>query len=156
MTNDKPHGPVSERFMRHHYGPSGYVNAQEDAAWLELSANVADVLNGSCPHDSMTFRGSIIHQLWERLTAAIRERDEAQRLYQAGITHWNPVFELVLKRTEHAEAELAAVQGRLEQSRQNNKAAELKHELELAAAIRERDEARQEILRLRSFIRDPI
>lgn len=22
---DKPHGPVSERFMRHHYGPSGLI-----------------------------------------------------------------------------------------------------------------------------------
>lgn len=24
--SDKPHGPVGERFMRHHYGPSGYVS----------------------------------------------------------------------------------------------------------------------------------
>lgn len=24
--SDKPHGPVGERFLRHHYGPSGYVS----------------------------------------------------------------------------------------------------------------------------------
>lgn len=27
--SDKPHGPVGERFMRHHYGPSGYVKNGE-------------------------------------------------------------------------------------------------------------------------------
>lgn len=26
----RPHGPVSERFMRHHYGASGYTKKEND------------------------------------------------------------------------------------------------------------------------------
>lgn len=31
----------------------------------DLSGDVADVLSNSYPHDSMTYRGSLIHQLYE-------------------------------------------------------------------------------------------
>ena len=33
--SDKPHGPVSERFMRHHYGASGYPTFEQALDNLE-------------------------------------------------------------------------------------------------------------------------
>jgi hypothetical protein len=42
MTDEKdwPHGPVSERFMRHHYGASGYVPEQEPCSDCESYQHV--------------------------------------------------------------------------------------------------------------------
>jgi len=48
--SDKPHGPVSERFMRHHYGASGRPLGGEQrgidisAVWLRAEGEYAVVL----------------------------------------------------------------------------------------------------------------
>ena len=48
--SDKPHGPVSERFMRHHYGPAGRPLGGEgrgidiSAVWLRAEGEYAVVL----------------------------------------------------------------------------------------------------------------
>lgn len=35
--SNKPHGPVSERVMRHFYGPSGYTAVQAEGARVAIA-----------------------------------------------------------------------------------------------------------------------
>lgn len=43
-----------------------------------LGGDVADCLSGSLPHDSLTFRGSLLHEVWECAHVLLRNAEQQE------------------------------------------------------------------------------